>query len=89
MRTSVCRAFDGCFAERQLQEEEEVFLPDVVLFALIVFSQFYYVWYAIAVVFGKGRKQMPHETLSQTIYIAIEVPEESRQAAEGQRETQK
>ena len=56
-----------------------VFLPDVVLFALIVFSQFYYVWYAIAVVFGKGRKQMPHEKLSRTVYIAVPVPEESGQ----------
>lgn len=66
-----------------------LFLNDYVLLALLLFSQFYFVWSFFAVILGKGRKQMPHEKLSQTIYIAIEVPEESRQAAEGQRETQK
>ena len=56
-----------------------VFLNDFVLFALILFSQFYYVWYVIAVIFGKGRRKMPHEKLSRTVYIAVPVPEEPGQ----------
>ena len=57
-------------------------LYDVVLLALILFSQFYYVWYAIVVIFGKGKRQMPHEKLSRTVYIAVPVPEEPGQSSD-------
>ena len=52
------------------------FIVDVVILALVFFSRFYYVLYFINVVLRRG-KLMPHDKLSGTLYMAVELPDKS------------
>ena len=59
-----------------LSESQFAFINDYMILILMVLSKLYFVVYFINEVFRRGAVPMPHDTLSKTVYMATEIPEQ-------------